>query len=1084
MQMLPSFKEDEISQIPALQLLQNLGYTYLTPQEALAARGGKTSNVILEDILETQLKKINKITFKGKQYDFSDSNIKAAGLALKDYMYDGLIRTNESIYDLLTLGKSFDEIIEGDKKSPQLRYIDWQNIENNVFHVTEEFEVYDGKLKPAEENETDINDGEAVENKKPRRPDIVLFVNGIPFVVIECKRPDIKRPIDQAISQQIRNQKDDYIPNLFVYSQLLLAIAATNTEPRYATTGTGAKFWSTWTEKSDYKEELSKLINTKLSEDKKNKLFADRFNYVRNYFEEMEKNERQITEQDVLLYSLCKPERLLELVYQFIVFDGGIKKITRYQQYFAIKNTLKKVLNINNEGKREGGVVWHTQGSGKSLTMVMMAKAIALEPSIKDPRIIVVTDRIDLDKQIHGTFKKCGKEAFRAKTGEELVKYIDDKKELITTLINKFDAVLRKPNIEINSKNTFILIDESHRSQYGSANVKMQKVFSDACYIGFTGTPLMKDDKNTAKKFGGIIDTYTIEEAVKDKAVVPLLYEGRYTVQDVTQSIDNWFELISKPLTDKQKQDLKRKFSTERILNSADQKILRVAYDVSEHYINNWKDTGFKGQLVAASKKDAIKYKKYFDEIGLISTEVLISPPDEREGYEDINEETDELVQAFWKKMMKIHLDDSKYNDNVIADFKSGNIDIIIVVSKLLTGFDEPTNTVLYVAKKLKEHTLLQAIARVNRLCEGKDFGYIIDYYGLLGELDKALTQYSNAGLSDFDEEDLKGTLTNVMEEIDKLAQRHSQLWDIFNELPNKMDEEAYERFLSTQELRDKFYERLSLFNRTLQIALSTLKFVNETPEDIINKYKADAKFFLKLRVAVKERYAETIEYKEYEPKIQKLIDTYITSDEIIQITEQVNIFDEEKFNAAVEKIDNKRIASKADTIAYNLLKSIDVKMNEDPVFYEKFSRMIKETIQKHKDKILSDIQYYDAIQEHLKSVREKKEDNLPSQLHFREAAQAFYRVTNELLGKFNSETFDARNISADIGVKIDDVIRINKIVDWTKNADIQRIMQNEIEDYLLEIRRTYDINLTFDDIDQILDKSMLIAKSKSEYQN
>jgi len=1072
----PSFLEDHISQIPALQLLQNLGYTYLTPQEALKERQDKTSNVILEGILEKQLKKINKITFKGEQCDFSENNIKAAIHALKEVLYDGLIQTNENVYDLLTLGKSFEEDRGGDKKSPQLQYIDWKNPQNNVYHVTEEFEVYNDKSKAAKANIEEFDDSEEAENKKPRRPDIVLFVNGIPFVIIECKRPDIKNPIKQAISQQIRNQKDDYIPRLFVFSQILIAI--NKNEAKYATTGTPNKFWSSWQEKTSYQDKLRKLINTKLSEEKKNKLFKDRFAYVKNYFDELEnEGERLISEQDILLYSLCEPTRLLELVYQFIVFDAGVKKIARYQQYFAVKNTLAKIKRYSTEGKREGGVIWHTQGSGKSLTMVMLAKAIALDPSIIDPKVIIVTDRVDLDRQIWKTFRHCGKEPVRATSGEDLIKKIEDKKEIITTLVHKFDAALKKRKFSVDSNNIFILVDESHRSQYGLASAKMEMIFPKACYIGFTGTPLMKKDKNTAVKYGGIIDKYTIDEAVKDEAVVPLLYENRYTLQNVTeQTIDNWFEMICKPLTEKQRQDLKRKFSTERVLNEADQKIAMVAYDISQHYKNNWKDTGFKAQLTTPKKKIAIKFKEYLDQFGEVSSEVLISAPDCREGHEDVHEEISDEVQKFWKSMMKKHGNEKKYNENVIEAFQNkNNPEIIIVVDKLLTGFDEPKNTVLYIAQSLKEHTLLQAIARVNRLCEGKDFGYIIDYYGLLGELDEALTLYTEAGLKDFEDDDLAGTLVNVAEEIAKLPQTHSILLDLFKNISNKMDVEAYEQFLNTQELRDKFYQRLSIFVRTLKIALSSYKFLEETSEDKIKKYQEDAKFFLKLRTSVKARYAESIDYKEYEPKVQKLIDTYITSDEIIQVTEPVNIFDAEKFDAEVEKRYGE--ASKADTIAYRLDRTIREKMEEDPVFYEKFSKLLKDAIQKHKEKILSDLDYLNKVKEYLKSVRTRTGDDLPERIKHREVARAFYGIVNQIFEKFNCKTFDAKEISTDVGIKIDDIIFNKKIVDWTKNPDIQKEMLNEIEDYLYSLKGRCNIDLSFDDIDTILEKTMPIAQ-------
>lgn len=1057
----PSFIEDHISQIPALQLLQNLGYTYLTPEEVLKERQDKLSNVILEDILEQQLMKINEINFKGKVYPFSPASIRGAIDAIKNVpMFDGLVTTNSKIYDLLTLGKSFEESIGNDRKSFTINYIDWNNIENNVFHVAEEFEV----------NRTSSD--------KKYRPDIVLFVNGIPLCIIECKRPDIKEPLEEAKSQHLRNQQEDGIPHLYKYSQILLAL--TSNKVQYATTGTPRKFWATWKEQKLKETDLQELVNKPLSDEQKDKLFADRFKYVRKYFDNIEAEGRLVTEQDKLLYSLCQPQRLLELMYKYIVYDAGIKKIARYQQYFAIQDTLERIKIIRHE-RRQGGVIWHTQGSGKSLTMVMLAKAISLEPEIVNPKVIIVTDRIDLDKQISDTFKSCGKVVKKATSGEDLGNIIADNKEtIITTVINKFQAALRKKKVIDNSKNVFVLVDESHRSQYGSANALMQKVFPNACYIGFTGTPLMKKEKSTAVKFGGIIGTpYTINQAVEDEAVLPLYYESRLAVQNVTQnSIDKYFDIISRDLTDKQKADLKKKFSTRRILNEAEQKIANVALDISQHFEHKYKGTGFKGQLTVPSKAIALKYKKYLDELGMVTSEVVISAPDTREGNDDIYEENSSDVNQFWKRMMDRFGNESEYNAQIINQFKNApEPELLIVVDKLLTGFDAPKNSVLYIARSLKEHGLLQAIARVNRLAEGKDYGEIIDYYGLLTELDEALLTYSNIG--DFDEEDIQDALVSAQEEIKKLPQLHSDLWEIFNGI-NKYDIEAYEQHLKYEDDRDKFYDKLSQYSKVLQLALGNFKFLEETPEKKIITYKNDLKFFLNLRVSLKSRYAESIDRKEYEAKIQKLIDTYVTSDEIIQVTEPVDIFDTEKFKAEVEKKVSTR--SKADTIAYRISRTISEKWDDDPIFYKKLSELLKEAIAKYSKQIMDEAErlkndnaYLNRVTEILTMARTRTGDDIPISILNNEVAKAFYGVVFEKIKKYDA----TKDSAAELALKIDKIILDNQYVDWIKNTDLQNKIINDIEDVLFEFKDTNKIDITFDDIDFIIDESMKIAKRR-----
>src|SRR3989304_6608384 len=861
MQQAPSMKEDHISQIPALQLLQNLGYTYLTPDEALALRGGKTRNVILDGILADQLRKMNVVRYKGVEYPFTEGNIFSAVQSLKDVIYDGLVRTNEKVYDLLCLGRSLQQSIDGDIKSFTLKYIDWEHPENNVYHVTEEFSV------------------ERSGTKEEYRPDIVLFVNGIPLVVIECKRPELgpgKDPIEQAISQHIRNQKDDGIPQLFLYSQPLFSVS--KNETKYATTGTSMDFWAVWREDRDVDKEIFTLINKPLSNVQKDKLFQSRFKYVRSYFDAMEKNNREVTEQDRALYSLCSPERLLEMAFRYILYDAGEKKIARYQQYFCVRNIMERIKTFDNEVKRIGGVVWHTQGSGKSLTMVMLAKAIALEPSIENHKIILVTDRIDLDDQIYRTFHHCGKEVEQAKTGKHLMEMIGGHKErIITTVIDKFDAAIGTKDFCNPDPNIFVLVDEGHRGQYGPRHAKMRKTLPKACYIAFTGTPIIKKDKNTVFKFGGLIQpSYTISQAVKDKAVVPLLYEGRHVEQKVdAESIDSWFDKITEKLTKEQVADLKKKFTTTDQLNKAEQKVMRIAWDISEHFRDNWQDTPFKEQLITKEKATALLYKKYLDEFGMVSSEVLISGPDEREGEEDIYAENKEEVIRFWKAMMAKYGSEKEYNKQIINAFKYGETpEIIIVVDKLITGFDAPRNTVLYLTRMLKDHTLLQAIARVNRLYEGKKFGYVIDYRGVLENLDQAMDVYG--ALPEFDKDDLADTLTDVSFEVQTLSQKYSVLWDIFKEIKNKYDKDAYERLLADDALRARFYERFSEYSRTLAIALSTVSFIEDTPQKKIDQYKNDLRFFRYLRHSVQRRYAEVVDFSEYEPKIKKLIDTYV----------------------------------------------------------------------------------------------------------------------------------------------------------------------------------------------------------------
>lgn len=1063
------FNEKYLSQIPALQELIALGYEYLSPEQAMRMRSSKNSNVLLESVLREQLKKINRIQHKGKGYHFSEANIQEAIQKIKNVRYDGLQKTNEVIYDLITIGTSLEQTFEGNSKSFNLNYIDWKTPSNNLFHVTPEFTV------------------ERNRSSETVRPDIVLFVNGIPLAVIECKSSNVD--VEQAVSQNIRNQGDEYIPKLFTYVQLVMGV--NKNAAQYATVGTSAKFWCVWNELEDKEDKITKIINTPLSDDKKAALFSGIFAPERRFFDELEnKGERMLTEQDKALYSLCRPERLLELTYHFTLFDGGIKKIVRYQQFFVIRSIMKRIMQRDHAGKRSGGVVWQTQGSGKSLTMVMLTRALALSTEIKTPRILLVTDRDDLDKQLGNTFSACGLSKERATSGRNLVKHLKEKVEIITTLIHKFESGWTAEKYSDESYDVFVLVDESHRTNMDTLHNAMKRVLPNACYLGFSGTPLLKTrkikgkDKNTFSQFGHLIEPhYSIKQAVKDKAVLPLLYEGRHVEMVQNQAaIDLWFDRHTSGLNKGQKADLKKKYARAEMLNKSEQVIYMRAFDVSEHYRANWQGTGFKAQLVAPSKEAGLKYHQYLKDIGLVTSEVIISPPDNREGYEEVDESSINEVNKFWDKMMKRFGSEEEYSKQVIKQFKEDEEpEILIVVDKLLTGFDAPKNTVLYLCRTLREHTLLQAIARVNRLHDGKDFGYIVDYANVLGELDKALTMYDV--FEGFDEEDLLGTLTSVNQEVKMLPQRYSDLWDVFREVKNKHDEESFEVLLADDELREDFYERLAEYRKTLGIALSTDKFIMETDEAKLRNYKADLKRFQNLKKSVKLRYAEAIDYRDYEPKIKKLLDTHIQASEVIQLNAPVDIFDDKNFDAVKKGQgihSGKSTAAKADTIAHATKKVINEKMDEDPAFYEKFSKLIQQVIDEFRARRISDLDYLNKVSDIRESVVLKKHDDVPENIRSNDEACAYYGVIKPYIMECKKEINEIESITVKTSLAIQRIIEDRWKVDFWSDKNAQNSVTNDIDDFLHdEVKDKLNTALSSGQMDEIIEKTMQIAKSR-----
>ena len=1065
------------SQIPAIQLLVAMGFRPLSQAEADALRA-RPRNVLLDQVVIDQLLKINRFSHRGKEYPFDLQDAHEALRRLKPTpdKIKGLKATNQDVYDLLVLGTTITKAIEGDSKSYSFKHIDWETPSNNVFHVTAEMSV------------------ERTGTAQTKRCDIVGFVNGIPFVVIENKRPT--ESLKKAGSQLIGYQSEDNIPHLFHFAQLLMTM--NRSEARYATVGTPQKFWSTWRDQEDSDDNIAKLVNRPMTEPEKKTIFSGDFAPARHFFDALAaEGDRAVNAQDRLIYALCRPERLLDIVRRFTIFDGGARKIARHQQYFGIKAAMSRLKQRDIGDVRKGGVIWHTQGSGKSLTMVMLGRCLALDKTIPNPRIIIVTDRDDLDKQIKGTFKSCELEPIRARSGAHLAELVKARAPLITTIINKFSTALSGTNFTDESADIFVLVDESHRTQtgryggYGGFAKKMRRMLTKACYLGFTGTPLLKDEKKKLKSqrstldtFDGLIHKYTIDEAVADEAVVPLLYEGRLVEQEVTgKVIDKWFEKITAVATPEQGADLKRKFSRMDALSKTGQAIRAKAFDISEHYRQHWQGTGFKAQLVAPSKAAAVRYKQVLDEIGHVTSEIIISAPDDNEGNEEVDKESKDLVRQFWGQMMKrFNNSEDEYNRQIVDDFKgSGDPEILIVVSKLLTGFDAPRNAILYVCKPLREHTLLQAIARVNRLFEEddqeKEFGFIIDYEGLLGELDKALTTYS--AFEGYDAEDLAGALTDVREEMKRLPQLHEQLWDVFKEVRNKKDMEQFEQLLADEAKRQDFYERLRAFSRCLHISLSSDKLHEVISDAKVAEYKRDWKQFSELKRSVQIRYQEVVDIKEYEPKVQKLLDDHVIAMPAEVIIKPVNINNRAELQAVIEEA-GISTASKADRIASATKRTITERMDEDPAFYKQFSDMLLETIQAYREHRLSEKEYLNNVVDITSRVAEKDHGRkLPDSIRGNDDAAAFFGILEPLVAPSEADVVRKAD-AAELSLSVIEIIRQHLIVDVWSNDVAKNNMRNAIDDYFFDVVRDQKgIDLSVEQLDLLETMIMNVARAR-----
>lgn len=1021
-----AYLEINASQRPALALFEAMGYTYISPADCDKQRGSRY-HVLLRDILRGQLRRLNRYIYAGAENEFSAANIERAMEDLDEPLTDGLVRTSEKIYDALLLGKSYPETVgEGKMLSFNLRYIDWDNPQNNVFHVTEEFAV------------------DSRDRQHNARPDIVLFINGIPFAIIECKAPHI--PVEEAVGQMIRNQQAAYIPHLFKFAQLV--VATNKNAVKYATAGTPKKFWSVW------KEQDADWLQARLSA-----LVPD----------------RMPTEQDRNTVSLFSRERVFELIRYFILFDANVKKVCRYQQFFAVREIMKTIAESDEHGNRRSGVIWHTQGSGKSLTMVMLAKTILMELKDCHPRVVIVTDRKELDAQIAATFAHTRLTPARATSGRHLVELVNSARaDVITSIINKFNTVERQ-EIKNPSRDIFVLVDESHRSNYGLMATRMRSVFPNACYIGFTGTPLMKSEKNTMARFGRLIHKYTIRDGVEDGAIVPLIYEGRFVEQKVDEeNIDLWFKQTTRRLTEAQREDLRRKWSSIRRLTSTDARIKRIALDISEHFIEGYKDTGFKAMLATNYKRDAIRYLECFEQFGDLNCAVVISPPDMREGVDDADEGADDLVVSFWNKMMQQYGDADRYEEAIKNRFCDGEIDILIVCSKLLTGFDAPLCQVLYIDKELKEHGLLQAIARTNRLHEGKDYGLIVDYRGLIEKLDTAMDMYSGAGLENFDGGDLKGVVVDVMSAIGNLRSAYTQLVELFAPVGSISDAEAVEVFLADDKMRQDFYTLLCAFGRALHLVLNAEQAYNALNKEERQKYQDTFIFFSKVRRSVKLQYCDAIDNAEYEPLMQNLLDTHLSVAGLKKITSPIDILNKDDFEKELEELGSLR--SKADAIASRMTRSISEKRDENPAYYDSFSKRIRDALALYREKVISEAEYLAKMRTIMGDYHAGRSTvSYPERIKNNVHAQAFFGVLTALFDEVEDERITP-DFVAEVSEEITKIVASHSQVDWTNNKTIHDRISQDIDDLFYKYEKEHGLKLSFDLIDKIIDNVKTVA--------
>lgn len=1012
---LPKFQEEYSAKIPSMTLLLSLGWKFLSPAEALSLRQGKTGQVVLTKVLREQLAS-RRFNYAGMDYSLSDKAIDTLMAEIcNPALNEGLAGANEKLYNHMLYGLAVTEFVDGKKIYVTIPIFDWQRIQANKFDFTEEFTVL-------RSNGIDS-----------RRPDIVCFVNGLPLVVIEAKRPDGhtgKGPtITEGISQCLRNQMNDEIPQLFAFTQLLMSV--NGIDGRYGTTLTKAKFWASWREEDIDDETMHRQKNVPIPAKELDHLFAHRPAADRQWYDQLlAGGELMVTAQDRMLISLLTPYRLMELIRYFVLFDKKVGKIVaRYQQVFGIRRLIERINHRDPEGGRSGGVIWHTTGSGKSFTMVFLSKALILHESLKQCRIIVVTDRVDLESQLSKTFASGGelatkkdRDAAMATSGKRLAEQIGKGNErIIFSLVQKFNTAAKLPECHNDSPDIIVLIDEGHRSQGGENHVRMKQALPKAAFVAFTGTPLLKEDKTT-NKFGPIIHAYTMQRAVEDKTVTPLLYEERMPDLDVNErAIDSWFERITSRLSEKQRTDLKRKFAKKGHIYQSEDRIRLIALDIAQHFTQNI-DDGLKGQIACDSKLSAIKYKEFIDEAVKImepdlqfDTAVVISAPDTREGNTDVDEAAMPLVNKWWRDNVG-NKDEGVYTKEIIDRFeKDPHLKLLIVVDKLLTGFDEPQNAVLYIDKPLKEHNLIQAIARVNRLHEKKRFGLLIDYRGILAELDTTIAKYQNLASKTqqgFDIDDLVGLYSQMSTEYKRLPRLYKKLWGIFEGVKNTKDIEQLRQVLVPRmkevdgelvdvnlKIREDFYEALTEFASCLQIALQSISFFEDksfTDKDR-QHYKETVKQMSSLRQLARHDAGESIDYDQYAEQVKKLMDKHVIG---IEIKEPAGVYEVGKMGRQPKKEDwsDEKTRNETDIIKTRVTRMIEQELRDDPYAQQAFSKLLRRAIEEAESLFDHPLKQYMLFSEFEDQVKERKLAEIPNRFAGKRYPQAYFGVFRTVL--------------------------------------------------------------------------------------
>lgn len=939
-----------------------------------------------------------------------------------------LYDANKAVYRLLRYGVKVRPAVGEHKETIAL--IDWKNPTKNHFVIAEEVTIV---------------------SKHTKRPDIVVYVNGIALGVIELKRSTIS--VTKGIRQNLLNQEKESISSFFTTLQMVTA--GNETEGlRYGAIETPEKYYLQWKEPSDEDNRLLRHLS---------QLF-------------------------------CK-ERFLEIIHNFVVFDRGIKKLCRHNQYFGVKASQERIL------KKEGGIIWHTQGSGKSLTMVWLTKW--LRENSDDARVLLITDREELDEQIEKVFKGVDENIYRTTSGKDLINTLNQKNEwLLCALVHKFggkhrqergkrednfeafaDELTRNLPKDFKAKgNLFVFVDECHRTQSGVLNKTMKHILPNAIYIGFTGTPLLKKNKRKSIEiFGTYIHTYKFDEAVADKVILDLRYEARNVDQHITSQtkIDQWFDVKTKGLTEIAKQKLKRRWGTMQKVRSSQDRLNRIVDDILMDFeLKDRLQNGLgNAMLVSGSIYQACRYYEIFQQKGFKRCAIITSytPTMQSIKNEITGEEgyTEKLIQYKTYNTMLQGKSPETFEKEVKKKFieEPAQMKLLIVVDKLLTGFDAPSATYLYIDKPMRDHGLFQAICRVNRLDgESKEYGYVIDYKDLFKSLEKSIHDYTQEAFGEFEKDDVQGLLKNRLIKARERLESARETIQALCEPVFPRNSINFQHFFcgkseNKEDLDNTAQRRLHLYTYTVALIRSYANIANEmeqagyTPSEI-KEIQQEVRFYTNLRDEIGIASADYIDLKCYEPAMRHLIDSYIRAEEsntvanfndltLIQLVVERG---EEAIKSLPENIQKDKEAV-AETIENNLRKVIIEEAPTNPRYFEKMSTILDELILERRREALDYAKYLKKIIDLTKRItKPSTTDEYPSSLNTK-AKRALY----DNLGK-----------NAKLAIAMDETIKYHKQADFRGHPLKEKKIKIAIK---LILPEGYEVDEIFE-----------IAKNQDEY--